>query len=43
MTNHPKILGDDIKRMFDLRKAGLGLLGNIIGDIVNSLVNHGPH
>jgi len=30
--HHPKILGDDIKRMFDLRKAGLGLLGNIIGD-----------
>ena len=30
--HHPKILGNDIKRMFDLRKAGLGLLGNIIGD-----------
>ena len=30
--HHPKIMGDDIKRMFDLRKAGLGLLGNIIGD-----------
>ena len=30
--HHPKIVGKDIKRMFDLRKAGLGLLGNIIGD-----------
>ena len=30
--HHPKILGENIKRMFDLRKAGLGLLGNIIGD-----------
>ena len=30
--HHPKIIGEDIKRMFDLRKAGLGLLGNIIGD-----------
>lgn len=24
--HHPKIIGEDIKRMFDLRKAGLGLL-----------------
>ncbi len=30
--HHPKITGKDIKRMFDLRKAGLGLLGNMIGD-----------
>ena len=30
--HHPKIIGDDIKRMFDLRKAGLGLLGNMVGD-----------
>ena len=30
--HHPKIVGEDIKRMFYLRKAGLGLLGNIIGD-----------
>ena len=30
--HHPKITGNDIKRMFDLRKAGLGLLGNMIGD-----------
>ena len=30
--HHPKVIGEDIKRMFDLRKAGLGLLGNIIGD-----------
>ncbi len=30
--HHPKILGKDIKRVFDLRKAGLGLLGNMIGD-----------
>ena len=30
--HHPKVTGNDIKRMFDLRKAGLGLLGNIIGD-----------
>jgi FAD/FMN-containing dehydrogenase/Fe-S oxidoreductase len=30
--HHPKVVGDDIKRVFDLRKAGLGLLGNMIGD-----------
>ncbi len=30
--HHPKITGNDIKRVFDLRKAGLGLLGNMIGD-----------
>ena len=30
--HHPKIYGDDIKKVLDLRKAGLGLLGNIIGD-----------
>lgn len=30
--HHPKVSGADIKRVFDLRKAGLGLLGNIIGD-----------
>lgn len=30
--HHPKVSGSDIKRVFDLRKAGLGLLGNMIGD-----------
>jgi FAD/FMN-containing dehydrogenase/Fe-S oxidoreductase len=30
--HHPKVVGDKIKRVFDLRKAGLGLLGNMIGD-----------
>ncbi len=30
--HHPKIYGGDIKKVLDLRKAGLGLLGNIIGD-----------
>ena len=29
---HPKIYGDDIQKIFELRKAGLGLLGNMIGD-----------
>lgn len=29
---HPKIYKSDIKKVLDLRKAGLGLLGNIIGD-----------
>jgi FAD/FMN-containing dehydrogenase/Fe-S oxidoreductase len=29
---HPKIFGADIDKVMDLRKAGLGLLGNIIGD-----------
>ncbi len=30
--HHPKIYGDDIPKIFNLRKAGLGLLGNMIGD-----------
>ena len=30
--HHPKIYGNDIKKVLDLRKAGLGLLGNMIGD-----------
>tara|TARA_R110001606_G_scaffold318437_1_gene465316 strand:+ start:5852 stop:8764 length:2913 start_codon:yes stop_codon:yes gene_type:complete len=30
--HHPKIYGDDIQKIFALRKAGLGLLGNMIGD-----------
>lgn len=30
--HHPKIYGDDIQKIFELRKAGLGLLGNMIGD-----------
>jgi len=29
---HPKLSGADIDKAFSLRKAGLGLLGNIIGD-----------
>lgn len=29
---YPVLKGDDIKKAFELRKAGLGLLGNIIGD-----------
>ena len=29
---HPKIYGGDIKKVLELRKAGLGLLANIIGD-----------
>lgn len=28
----PKVYGNDIKKVLDLRKAGLGLLGNMIGD-----------
>ncbi|MDC9723333.1 MAG: FAD-linked oxidase C-terminal domain-containing protein [Urechidicola sp.] len=28
----PKLIGDDIKKAINLRKAGLGLLGNIVGD-----------
>ncbi len=28
----PKLLGDDINKVIELRKAGLGLLGNIVGD-----------
>ncbi|WP_139957896.1 FAD-binding and (Fe-S)-binding domain-containing protein [Flavicella sediminum] len=30
--HHPKIFGKDIPKIHELRKAGLGLLGNIIGD-----------
>ena len=30
--HHPKIYGADIDKVMNLRKAGLGLLGNIIGD-----------
>ena len=30
--HHPKIYGDDITKIFALRKAGLGLLGNMVGD-----------
>ena len=30
--HHPKVYGNDIHRVHHLRKAGLGLLGNIIGD-----------
>ena len=30
--HHPKIYGNDIQKIFALRKAGLGLLGNMIGD-----------
>ncbi len=30
--HYPKVFGDDIKKVLDLRKAGLGLLGNMIGD-----------
>ncbi len=29
---HPKIYGDDIDKIVSLRKAGLGLLGSIVGD-----------
>ncbi|MDU8885668.1 FAD-linked oxidase C-terminal domain-containing protein [Yeosuana sp. MJ-SS3] len=29
---HPKLYGDDINKIIELRKAGLGLLGNIVGD-----------
>ncbi|MDB0599941.1 FAD-linked oxidase C-terminal domain-containing protein [Tenacibaculum maritimum] len=29
---HPKVYGDDIHKVHYLRKAGLGLLGNIVGD-----------
>ena len=29
---HPKVYEDDIKKVLELRKAGLGLLGNIVGD-----------
>ncbi len=30
--HHPKIFGTDINKIFALRKAGLGLLGNMVGD-----------
>jgi len=30
--HHPKIYGADIPKIFTLRKAGLGLLGNMVGD-----------
>ncbi len=29
---HPKLIGSDIQKAVNLRKAGLGLLGNIVGD-----------
>ncbi len=29
---HPKLNGDEINKALELRKAGLGLLGNIVGD-----------
>jgi len=29
---YPKLIGNDIDKAFSLRKAGLGLLGNIVGD-----------
>ena len=30
---HPKVYGADINKVHELRKAGLGLLGNIVGDM----------
>jgi len=30
--SYPKLFGDDIKKAINLRAAGLGLLGNIVGD-----------
>ena len=30
--HHPKVYGEDIAKVHYLRKAGLGLLGNIVGD-----------
>jgi FAD/FMN-containing dehydrogenase/Fe-S oxidoreductase len=30
--HHPKVYGEDIQKVHHLRKAGLGLLGNIVGD-----------
>ncbi|MFD0797572.1 FAD-binding and (Fe-S)-binding domain-containing protein [Maribacter chungangensis] len=30
---HPVLFGDDINKAIELRKAGLGLLGNIVGDM----------
>ena len=29
---YPKLLGNDVNKAFNLRKAGLGLLGNMVGD-----------
>ncbi len=29
---HPKVYGEDIAKVHELRKAGLGLLGNMVGD-----------
>lgn len=31
--HHPKVYGADIAKVHNLRKAGLGLLGNIVGDM----------
>ncbi|MCD8433174.1 FAD-binding protein [Tenacibaculum finnmarkense genomovar ulcerans] len=31
--HYPKVYGDDIAKVHHLRKAGLGLLGNIVGDM----------
>jgi hypothetical protein len=31
--HHPKVYGSDIAKVHNLRKAGLGLLGNIVGDM----------
>ena len=31
--HHPKVYGEDIHKVHYLRKAGLGLLGNIVGDM----------
>jgi hypothetical protein len=31
--HHPKVYGNDIAKVHNLRKAGLGLLGNIVGDM----------
>jgi FAD/FMN-containing dehydrogenase/Fe-S oxidoreductase len=30
--HYPELMGEDIAKAFNLRKAGLGLLGNIVGD-----------
>lgn len=31
--HYPKVIGSDIKKVHQLRKAGLGLLGNMVGDL----------
>ena len=31
--HHPKVYGNDIHKVHELRKAGLGLLGNMVGDM----------